>query len=136
MEKMIPLNQKKHPKNKKKKQPLKVVYISNPIKFNISASEFRALVQELTGQDADTPESASFSVADGGRGEADGAVKVAAVDNVHAVEEVTKMGLPTNGEVVQKGSDPSVIGSYDDVFVSPGLVGSTLLDVLTSLDAM
>ncbi|KDP29263.1 hypothetical protein JCGZ_16652 [Jatropha curcas] len=38
-----------------KKRPTKVVYISNPIKFKTSASQFRALVQELTGQDSELP---------------------------------------------------------------------------------
>ncbi|KAK9124863.1 hypothetical protein Scep_013709 [Stephania cephalantha] len=37
----------------KKKQPVKVVYISNPMMVKTSVSEFRALVQELTGQDSD-----------------------------------------------------------------------------------
>ncbi|KAF5737639.1 hypothetical protein HS088_TW13G00526 [Tripterygium wilfordii] len=40
-------------KKTKKKKPIKVVYISNPKKFNTSATEFRALVQELTGKDSD-----------------------------------------------------------------------------------
>lgn len=35
--------------------PLKVVYISNPVRFKVTASEFRALVQELTGQVSDLP---------------------------------------------------------------------------------
>ncbi|CAI0374642.1 unnamed protein product [Linum tenue] len=38
-------------------EPMKVVYISNPMKFEIGASEFRSLVQELTGQDAEFPPS-------------------------------------------------------------------------------
>ncbi|XP_027353060.1 sigma factor binding protein 2, chloroplastic [Abrus precatorius] len=42
-------------KAKPKKKPIKVVYISNPMKIKTSASEFRALVQELTGQDAESP---------------------------------------------------------------------------------
>ncbi|XP_031103927.1 uncharacterized protein LOC116007408 [Ipomoea triloba] len=37
------------------RKQLKVVYISNPMKVETSPSEFRALVQELTGQDADVP---------------------------------------------------------------------------------
>lgn len=37
------------------KKPIKVVYISNPVKFTTSASEFRALVQDLTGRDSDLP---------------------------------------------------------------------------------
>ncbi|OIW15476.1 hypothetical protein TanjilG_32880 [Lupinus angustifolius] len=49
----------KRSKPKKKNQnnikPMKVVYISNPMKVKTSASKFRALVQELTGQDAESP---------------------------------------------------------------------------------
>ena len=36
----------------RKNQPLKVVYISNPMRVQASAAEFRGLVQQLTGQDA------------------------------------------------------------------------------------
>ncbi|KAJ4969914.1 hypothetical protein NE237_003013 [Protea cynaroides] len=43
----------KHSKSKKKSKPIRVVYISNPMKVKTSASEFRALVQELTGRDSD-----------------------------------------------------------------------------------
>jgi hypothetical protein len=35
------------------KKPIKVVYISNPVRVKTSAAGFRALVQELTGRDAD-----------------------------------------------------------------------------------
>ncbi|KAL3533547.1 hypothetical protein ACH5RR_007068 [Cinchona calisaya] len=62
MDKMLSVNQKntnKHPKIKKK--PVKVVYISNPMKVKTSASEFRALVQELTGQDADMPDPTKYT---------------------------------------------------------------------------
>ncbi|KAK1319345.1 hypothetical protein QJS10_CPB04g00499 [Acorus calamus] len=38
---------------KAKKKPIKVVYISNPMRVETSPSEFRSLVQELTGQDSD-----------------------------------------------------------------------------------
>ncbi|CAL9025187.1 unnamed protein product [Prunus brigantina] len=47
-------------KGKTKKQGIKVVYISNPMKVRTSASEFRALVQELTGQDSELPDPARF----------------------------------------------------------------------------
>ncbi|KAJ4971442.1 hypothetical protein NE237_004541 [Protea cynaroides] len=43
----------KLPKSNKKSKAVKVVYISNPMKVKTSASEFRALVQELTGKDSD-----------------------------------------------------------------------------------
>ncbi|KAK1278216.1 hypothetical protein QJS04_geneDACA003581 [Acorus gramineus] len=38
---------------KAKKKPIKVVYISNPMRVETSPSKFRSLVQELTGQDSD-----------------------------------------------------------------------------------
>ncbi|KAK4272451.1 hypothetical protein QN277_021009 [Acacia crassicarpa] len=41
--------------DKFKKTPVKVVYISNPMKVEVSPSGFMALVQELTGQDAEWP---------------------------------------------------------------------------------
>uniref|UniRef100_A0A2N9HD59 VQ domain-containing protein n=1 Tax=Fagus sylvatica TaxID=28930 RepID=A0A2N9HD59_FAGSY len=47
---------KKTTKSKKNNNhPIKVVYISNPMKVKTSASQFRALVQELTGQDSELP---------------------------------------------------------------------------------
>ncbi|KAG2668905.1 hypothetical protein I3843_14G010900 [Carya illinoinensis] len=46
------MNSKKQAKRSKK--PLKVVYISTPMKVQTSASNFRDLVQELTGRDSDT----------------------------------------------------------------------------------
>ncbi|GER52539.1 heat-inducible transcription repressor HrcA [Striga asiatica] len=52
----------------KKKGPLKVVHIANPIKFTATASEFRALVQELTGQDSGPPDSAGPAAVRGGSG--------------------------------------------------------------------
>ncbi|KAK6944456.1 VQ protein [Dillenia turbinata] len=39
----------------KSKKPIKVVYISNPVSYKTSASEFRALVQQLTGQHSEFP---------------------------------------------------------------------------------
>ncbi|EXB38304.1 hypothetical protein L484_013937 [Morus notabilis] len=49
----------------KKTRPVKVVYISNPMKIKTSASEFRALVQELTGQDAEFPDPTKFLATNG-----------------------------------------------------------------------
>ncbi|KAJ7949368.1 Sigma factor binding protein 1, chloroplastic [Quillaja saponaria] len=44
----------KRKQSKKVEKGIKVVYISSPMKVETSASKFRALVQELTGQDSDT----------------------------------------------------------------------------------
>ncbi|KAG1365515.1 sigma factor binding protein 1, chloroplastic [Cocos nucifera] len=48
----LSLHQKNTKQAKAKKKPIKVVYISNPMKIKTSAAEFRNLVQELTGQDS------------------------------------------------------------------------------------
>ncbi|KAL5994797.1 hypothetical protein ACLOJK_024853 [Asimina triloba] len=57
-------NQKKTPKKPKSmKKPLKIVYISNPVKFFTSASKFRDLVQGLTGRDSDPADMKKFLVA-------------------------------------------------------------------------
>ncbi|MBA0619427.1 hypothetical protein Godav_028605 [Gossypium davidsonii] len=67
----------KKSKSKKNNKQIKVVYISNPMKVEISASNFMALVQKLTGQDAaelpedptlftDANESVVVSAEDGG----------------------------------------------------------------------
>ncbi|XVE60975.1 hypothetical protein DITRI_Ditri06bG0003700 [Diplodiscus trichospermus] len=58
-------------KKKNNNKPIKVVYISNPMKVKTSASKFRALVQELTGQYAEFPDPTKFSAHtddDGGGG--------------------------------------------------------------------
>ncbi|CAA0812829.1 Sigma factor binding protein 1- chloroplastic [Striga hermonthica] len=65
----------------KKKGPLKVVYITNPIKFNATASEFRALVQELTGRDSDTPDSNGFGSGRDGSGKAAAVVEAKTGDD-------------------------------------------------------
>ncbi|XP_042484962.1 sigma factor binding protein 1, chloroplastic-like [Macadamia integrifolia] len=57
----------KRTKPKNKSKPIKVVYISNPIKVKTTASEFRAKVQELTGRDSGLGGGTErFSVVDGG----------------------------------------------------------------------
>lgn len=44
----------KNPKKRKgRREDVKVVYISSPVKVKTCASRFRALVQELTGRDSD-----------------------------------------------------------------------------------
>lgn len=51
----LSVNQKRGAKQakSKRKAPLKVVYISSPMKFETSAAKFRELVQSVTGQDSD-----------------------------------------------------------------------------------
>ncbi|KAK9057760.1 hypothetical protein SSX86_022598 [Deinandra increscens subsp. villosa] len=57
MEKQPTLKQAKRSQKSLKKAPVKVVYISNPMKIKASPSEFRAVVQQLTGKYATSPPS-------------------------------------------------------------------------------
>ncbi|KAG6421622.1 hypothetical protein SASPL_118179 [Salvia splendens] len=110
----------------KKKQPLKVVYITNPIKFETSALEFRALVQELTGQDAHVAY---------GRGEAVKAQNVIAAAEEEEEEEATKSGQ-FSGEVTEQEEFDLPNG---DSFVSSLMIegiASNLFDMLEDLDEM
>ncbi|GLT88099.1 hypothetical protein SLE2022_061380 [Rubroshorea leprosula] len=59
-----PLQRKPTKRSKQKKKPVRVVYISNPMKIRTCASRFRSLVQELTGQDAELPNRTKFMDAD------------------------------------------------------------------------
>lgn len=45
-------SKKKQSKRRDRKKDIKVVYISSPMKVKTCASQFRALVQELTGKDS------------------------------------------------------------------------------------
>ncbi|XP_057947826.1 sigma factor binding protein 1, chloroplastic-like [Malania oleifera] len=101
---------------KPKKKPIKVVYISNPRRVETSASEFRALVQELTGQDAELPDPGKFSEADddvGSHRAVPEAAKVPGDD--HALLGVPS-GDPGGGPEIPENSDLS-FEPYDDVFV-------------------
>ncbi|GKE18696.1 sigma factor binding protein 1, chloroplastic-like protein [Tanacetum coccineum] len=61
MEKLpIVKHEKISPKYSKKK-PVKVVYISNPMKVKTTPSEFRAVVQQLTGKYANNSQPHEFA---------------------------------------------------------------------------
>lgn len=51
---------KKNTRRSKCKKDIKVVYISSPMKVKACASEFRALVQELTGKDSDVADRPNY----------------------------------------------------------------------------
>ncbi|XVF56292.1 hypothetical protein PTKIN_Ptkin06aG0107300 [Pterospermum kingtungense] len=80
---------------KKNNKPIKVVYISNPMKVKTSASKFRALVQKLTGQDAELPDPTKFTGTDDDLG-GDGNQTVPDVANNSSVDnhaqEVPRVG--------------------------------------------
>ncbi|KAL4587333.1 hypothetical protein LXL04_000202 [Taraxacum kok-saghyz] len=55
MEKLPTVKLEKKSQKSSKKNPVKVVYISNPMKIKATPSEFRAVVQQLTGRYATSP---------------------------------------------------------------------------------
>ncbi|XWS08273.1 hypothetical protein CRYUN_Cryun41cG0065700 [Craigia yunnanensis] len=78
-------NNKKNSRRSNCKKDVKVVYISSPMKVKTCASQFRALVQELTGKDSD--------------------VAVQFMDNYDSSEN-----SPTNSEATRVVDDHTVIG--------------------------
>ncbi|KAI5560228.1 hypothetical protein POPTR_016G036600v4 [Populus trichocarpa] len=102
---------------KTKKKPMKVVYISNPMKFKISASGFRALVQELTGQDSELPDPTKIVDDDdhgvGGNYRTVSNASKTVVDDHCALEVPTKD--PSQEQPPARQDAP--FGSFDDVFM-------------------
>ncbi|XP_045799060.1 sigma factor binding protein 2, chloroplastic [Trifolium pratense] len=108
---------------KKKNKPIKVVYISNPMKVTTSASEFRALVQELTGQYAESPPDPSrYQDFSGDDSSADGGCSENRIDcdkNDHTVVVVPPLVDPDDDKV--KPSE-SFEGFDEDVLLMPQMV--------------
>jgi predicted alpha/beta hydrolase len=87
------VNQKSPKQAKAKKKPLKVVYISNPVKLTATAAQFRAVVQELTGQDSNVAETMADQYADS-----------SAMDTINQDDETRKdLAGEQKMEVVSKG---------------------------------
>ncbi|KAI8559199.1 hypothetical protein RHMOL_Rhmol04G0154600 [Rhododendron molle] len=114
MEKLLSVHEKKGTKQArtKKTKPVKIVYISNPMKVKTTASEFRALVQELTGRDSGMPDPTKYLEIDGSE------EIIAGEDHDDAVFEVP-IAEPAACEVPMKRSESHEVAfePYDDVFV-------------------
>ncbi|KAI6696917.1 hypothetical protein NL676_017036 [Syzygium grande] len=93
--------QKRKPtkRSKPKSKPIKVVYISNPMRVKTSASQFRALVQELTGRDAELPDPAKFDGSDPDGVGAAAKAEAAEDDDDDAVEPGRRSSLPKAGSI-------------------------------------
>ncbi|XP_059428007.1 sigma factor binding protein 1, chloroplastic-like [Corylus avellana] len=133
----------------KKNNPIKVVYISNPMKVKTSASQFRALVQELTGQDAELPDPAKFQCPDGV--DAGGRHHQQVSDdhdhhhpmmmNHHSLEEVVPLVDPSHGqpgqfEPLDDVFTPQMIESLSGLLPTSVFYESPPVDVLRRLDAV
>lgn len=78
MDKLSVAHQRGLKQAKAKKKPIKIVHISNPMKVTTTTSEFKGLVQELTGQDSDMALLSKFAEADGAEDPAESAAPPAA----------------------------------------------------------
>ncbi|XP_058749161.1 sigma factor binding protein 2, chloroplastic-like [Vicia villosa] len=112
---------------KKTNKPIKVVYISNPMKVKTSASDFMALVQELTGQYAESPlDPSKFqvygedgSVTDSGTGCEN--IIMGCDENDHTVVTVPPL-VDSDEQVVKAGGGCSYEGFDEDVLLTPQMV--------------
>ncbi|KAK3043212.1 hypothetical protein RJ639_001645 [Escallonia herrerae] len=112
MDKLLSVHQNKATKQTKpKKKPVKVVYISNPMRVKTSASEFRALVQELTGQDADLPDPSKYPEILDSHQVDPRAMKL--------TDELKVAGVEPANELPNRPDLP--FEHYDDVFMPPML---------------
>lgn len=121
-------SKQKQAKNKKK--PVKVVYIANPVKVKTSASDFRALVQELTGQESNVGDASRYSEVDDGAG----VVGQAGHDRDGAVQEVPRAVDPyvqaitsldstfEQFEPFDQAYSPCMIDNYNALTPSSGLL--------------
>ncbi|OMP03912.1 VQ motif-containing protein [Corchorus capsularis] len=119
------LQQSKKGKSKKKKNnnskpAVKVVYISNPMKLKISASKFRAIVQELTGQDAELPtDPTKFTDTDDDNdGDCGGGGGYQKVPDAPLVQEVPRVEQADE----QRPSISSTVESFEEAFITPQML--------------
>ncbi|XP_058749160.1 uncharacterized protein LOC131622145 [Vicia villosa] len=112
---------------RKNNKPIKVVYISNPMKVKTSASHFMALVQELTGQYADSPPDPSkFQVYDGDNSVTDSGtgcenIIMGCDENDHTVVTVPPL-VYSDDQVVKPGGGCSYESFDEDVLLTPQMM--------------
>ncbi|XP_015084304.1 sigma factor binding protein 1, chloroplastic-like [Solanum pennellii] len=112
---MIMNNKKQKRKDgyKSKKANFKVVYISTPMKVKTSASRFRSLVQELTGQDSDI---ARIMETNG---------SITEYEDIHSERDdfnelPVKSSSPSSSSLLAKSSNSSPMSSEsDNYFIEP-----------------
>ncbi|CAI8613851.1 unnamed protein product [Vicia faba] len=110
---------------KKNNKPIKVVYISNPMKVKTSASEFMALVQKLTGQYAEPPPDPSkYQESVGDNSVPDSASENIRTDcdkNDHTVLTVPPL-VDSDDQMVKPGGGTSYEGFDEDVLLPPQMI--------------
>lgn len=132
MDKLLGVHERKAAKQKNsKRNPIKVVYISNPMKVKTSVSGFRALVQELTGRDAALPDPDKVLEVDG---------------EDRPISDTTKIcgNASRDDKVVDPTNDGSEIasGPFDEIFTPQmienfaGLPSSLFFETLDEVNSL
>jgi VQ motif len=127
MEKQSVQQKKANQTNKAKKKPIKVVYISNPMKVKANTADFRALVQELTGRDADpskyaaTEDAGDFMVLSP-QAAASMASSSETTQAATGMEEASKIGDGALDSIDEDVSTPQLIDNYS-VFSPSTMLG-------------
>ncbi|KAE8671895.1 Sigma factor binding protein 1 [Hibiscus syriacus] len=105
---------KKNSKRSNSEKGLKVVYISSPMKVQTCASQFRALVQELTGKDSDV---ADWFMDSSNYNDTTPENSPTNSDTTRTIADDGVIGqLPS----LDSNSDQSVFGPFDDGIMSEG----------------
>ncbi|XP_062207187.1 uncharacterized protein LOC133908961 [Phragmites australis] len=99
------------------KKPIKVVYISNPMRVKTSASGFRALVQELTGRHADPSKYSPEDLSSVGGGGADEEAEVAGIDG--AAQGLSPGGAAASSDTVVASPSTAADHQLDAATVAP-----------------
>ncbi|KAL5059199.1 hypothetical protein RYX36_030803 [Vicia faba] len=110
---------------KKNNKPIRVVYISNPMKVKTSASEFMALVQKLTGQYAESPQDPSkYQEFVGDNTVPDSAsenIRMGCDENAPPVVVVPPL-VDSDDQVMKPGEGCSYDGFDEDVLLTPQMM--------------
>ncbi|GFP93232.1 sigma factor binding protein 1 chloroplastic [Phtheirospermum japonicum] len=120
-------SQKKNYKGKRKnEESLKVVYISSPMKVKTSASQFRSLVQQLTGKNSDI---AQYNFHE-----------INCCDDHESLAKETRSPIsndtPTSSDYSLGHMDHAFISQFDGIFSSQSFYDPSQMDVLGSFDEL
>ncbi|KAG4180787.1 hypothetical protein ERO13_A10G187100v2 [Gossypium hirsutum] len=128
---------KKSSKRSNSKKDFKVVYISTPVKVETCASQFRALVQELTGKDSDVAD----RLADYDSSTPDNSPTNSDMTRVAAGDRVNNGQPLLNSSIIGSVFDPFCDeimseGSFMGMFTSKLSHGPSQFDVITGFGSV
>lgn len=129
-------SQKKSYKGKRKSSdPLKVVYISSPMKVKTSAARFRSLVQQLTGKNSDV---AQYMEGNNNDGMFSDFRDIDGHDHHHQQQQQIVPSISpsiSDPNYDTPTSSDSFLGTADDVFITSQMKEQLLFEGLFSSDS-